>query len=86
LRVYIGCSGFYYRDWVGTFYPPRLKREEWLSYYGKFFNVLELNASFYRFPDRATVKSLLERTSKLRFALKAHRVFTHREELLPRGR
>jgi uncharacterized protein YecE (DUF72 family) len=63
---------------VGTFYPPRLKRQEWLSYYGKFFNVLELNASFYRFPDRATVKSLLERTSKLRFALKAHRVFTHK--------
>jgi uncharacterized protein YecE (DUF72 family) len=78
LRVYIGCSGFYYRDWVGTFYPPRLKRQEWLSYYEKFFNVLELNASFYRFPDRATVKSLLERTSKLRFALKAHRVFTHK--------
>jgi len=63
---------------VGTFYPSRLKREEWLSYYGKFFNVLELNAPFYRFPDRATVKSLLERTSKLRFALKAHRVFTHK--------
>lgn len=63
---------------MGTFYPPRIKREEWLSYYGKFFNVLELNASFYRFPDRATVKSLLERTSKLRFALKAHRVFTHK--------
>ncbi len=78
MKVYIGCSGFYYKDWVGFFYPPSLKRQEWLSYYQRFFSVLELNASFYRFPDRKTVKSLLERTSNLRFALKAHRVFTQK--------
>jgi Uncharacterized conserved protein len=78
LKVYVGCSGFYYRDWVGVFYPPNLKRQEWIRYYEKFFNVLELNSSFYRFPDRSSIKSLLERTSKLRFSVKAHQVFTHR--------
>ncbi|WP_448587925.1 DUF72 domain-containing protein [Thermocrinis sp.] len=78
MKVYVGCSGFYYKDWVGVFYPPSLKRQEWIKYYEKFFNVLELNSSFYRFPDRRSVKSLLERTNRLRFSLKAHQVFTHR--------
>jgi uncharacterized protein YecE (DUF72 family) len=39
---------------------------------------LNLTPPFTDFPDRRTVRSLLERTSKLRFALKANRVFTHR--------
>ncbi|WP_448583656.1 DUF72 domain-containing protein [Thermocrinis sp.] len=78
MKIYVGCSGFYYRDWVGAFYPPNLKRQEWIKYYERFFSVLELNSSFYRFPDRSSVKSLLERTSRLRFSVKAHQVFTHR--------
>ncbi len=39
--------------------------------------MVEINSSFYNFPNRSTVKSLLSRTSSLRFAFKAHRTFTH---------
>ncbi len=77
MRVYIGCSGFFYKDWVGGFYPPLLKREDYIRFYSKYFEVVEINSSFYNFPNRGAVKSMLSRTSSLKFAFKAHRVFTH---------
>ncbi|MFN3471427.1 MAG: DUF72 domain-containing protein [Aquificaceae bacterium] len=77
MRVYVGCSGFFYRDWVGVFYPPLLKREDYIWFYSKYFEVVEINSSFYNFPNRGTVKSMLSRTSTLKFAFKAHRTFTH---------
>ncbi|SHK40795.1 DUF72 domain-containing protein [Thermocrinis minervae] len=77
MRVYIGCSGFYYPEWIGLFYPPHIKRDELLRYYEKYFVVVELNFSFYRFPDRGTLKSMLSRTRELKFSLKANRLFTH---------
>lgn len=77
MKVYVGCSGFSYEDWRGVFYPHNLKREEFIVYYSKFFNVLELNFSFYSFPSRGTIKSFLSRSKDLRFSVKAHRSFTH---------
>ena len=77
MRVYVGCSGFFYRDWVGVFYPHILKREDYIRFYSKYFEAVEINASFYAFPNRGNVKSMLSRTSSLRFAFKANRIFTH---------
>lgn len=77
MKVYVGCSGFFYKDWVGRFYPPRLKREDYIRFYARYFEVVEINSSFYEFPNRENVKSMLSRSSKLRFAFKANRLFTH---------
>jgi len=65
---------------VGLFYPPRLKKEEFIVYYARFFNIVELNFSFYSFPSRGNVKSFLSRTKELKFSVKAHRIFTHKRE------
>lgn len=85
MRVYVGCSGFYYKDWVGNFYPTSLKREDYLRFYAKHFEVVEVNASFYTFPNRGTVKSMLSRAPNLRFAFKAHRSFTHTRNYTEEG-
>jgi uncharacterized protein YecE (DUF72 family) len=45
---YLGCSGFYYNHWKGTFYPQNLAKTKWLNYYTGFFNTLEVNNTFYR--------------------------------------
>lgn len=77
MKVYVGCSGFFYRDWVGPFYPPNLRREDFIRFYSKFFEVVEINSSFYSFPNRGNIKSMLQRSGTLKFSFKAHRVFTH---------
>lgn len=76
-NLHIGCSGFSYKDWKGTFYPSNIDQSEMITYYEKFFDVVEINYTFYTMPHPYTVRSFLEKTKKLRFAIKVNRVFTH---------
>lgn len=73
----IGCSGFSYRDWVGTFYPPGMRKSELLGFYERFFSVVEVNYTFYSMPHPYTMETFLERSRRLKFAVKVHRLFTH---------
>ena len=73
----IGCSGFSYTDWKGVFYPNSIHQSEMILYYEKFFDVLELNFSFYRMPERDQIRSFLEKTKRLEFSIKAPSLFTH---------
>lgn len=76
-RIYIGCSGFSYKDWRGVFYPSNLQQSEFITYYERFFDVLEVNYTFYSMPHTYTVGSFLERSKRLRFSVKVNRIFTH---------
>ena len=73
----IGCSGFSYRDWMGTFYPAGTRKSELLSFYERYFSVVEVNYTFYSMPHPYTMEGFLERTKRLRFAVKVNRLFTH---------
>ncbi|MCP4674270.1 MAG: DUF72 domain-containing protein [Deltaproteobacteria bacterium] len=76
--ICIGTSGFDYADWRGFFYPKKLLRKTWLSYYSKRFHALELNFSYYRMPNQGQLASMVDRTDgKVEFAVKAHRSMTH---------
>jgi uncharacterized protein YecE (DUF72 family) len=67
---------------VGKFYPAGLKSGEWLAYYAKHFNTVEVNMSFYRFPFKNMLKGWYNRTPKnFRFTLKANRLITHVKRL-----
>lgn len=76
-KVYVGCSGFSYKDWRGTFYPSSLDQSEFITYYERFFEVLEVNYTFYTMPHRHTFEGFLEKTRRLKFSVKANRIFTH---------
>ncbi len=70
--IRLGTSGFSYDDWVGAFYPPGLPKREWLAYYAREFDTVELNVTYYRIPDRRTVVGWTERTPPgFLFAVKA---------------
>ena len=78
-EVRIGCSGWSYGDWRdGAFYPPRLSPHDRLRYYATQFETVELNASFYRLPARATAERwAAEVPDSFRFAVKVSRYLTH---------
>lgn len=76
--IRLGTSGFSYDDWVGAFYPPELPKREWLAYYAREFDTVELNVTYYRIPDRRTVVGWIERTPPgFLFAVKAFGGLTH---------
>ena len=76
--MYTGTSGFSYQDWVGPFYPGGMPRQEWLFYYSREFNALELNSTYYAIPGLATMKSLASKTGAgFQFSVKANQEMTH---------
>ena len=60
--IYIGTSGFSYDDWREVFYPSRLAKRDFLTFYSGNFPALELNSSYYAIPSPALIRSLIERT------------------------
>jgi uncharacterized protein YecE (DUF72 family) len=80
--VRIGCSGWNYKSWRGTFYPERLPAARWLDYYAKQFDTVEINNTFYRLPERSTFAAWrAEVPPAFLFAVKASRFLTHMKRL-----
>ncbi len=76
--IRLGTSGFSYDDWVGPFYPADLPKRDWLGFYAREFDTVELNVTYYRVPDQRTVAGWVERTPPdFLFAVKAHGGLTH---------
>jgi uncharacterized protein YecE (DUF72 family) len=74
----IGCSGWNYDDWRGTFYPLRAPRRRWLELYAEHFDTVEVNTTFYRLPRRDAVAAWVQQTPQgFIFAVKASRYLTH---------
>ncbi len=78
----IGCSGWNYRDWRGSFYPQREPVRRWLELYAERFDTVEVNATFYRLPSREAVAGWVAQTPRsFTFAIKASRYLTHVKRL-----
>ena len=76
--ILIGTSGYDYTEWKGLFYPEKLPRKDYLSFYSTQFNALELNNTFYSMPTRQRILSYIERSeSRLHFSIKMPKTFTH---------
>lgn len=78
MEWHIGCSGFHYKDWKGKFYPEDLPQRKWFDYYCEHFKTLELNVTFYRFPQLSFLQNWYGKSPvDFRFAVKAPRAITH---------
>ena len=78
----IGCSGFLYKDWKGEFYPEGLAQSKWFNYYASQFNTLELNVTFYRFPQLKTLENWYAKSPEtFKFSIKVPRLITHYKQL-----
>lgn len=76
--LYIGTSGFSYRDWVGVFYPEGMKPQDYLAFYSERFSCVELDFTYYRQPSPATMRSMSKKVPKdFKFTVKAHKSLTH---------
>lgn len=82
-RAIIGTSGWNYKHWgEGVFYPPGMRAKEWLSYYSKYFESVEINNTFYRLPPPEIFASWYKETPpRFIFSVKANRFLTHLKKL-----
>lgn len=49
-QVFIGSTSWGDKEYVGEVYPKKTKAKDFLAAYGKQFNAIELNTTFYRMP------------------------------------
>lgn len=82
MNIYIGTSGFGYREWKGKFYPEKTEPGEMLRFYGKRFKTVEINNTFYRMPREDMLLSWAEQVpDDFVFSIKAPQVITHLKQL-----
>ena len=82
MNVLVGTSGWSYKEWKGSFYPPKLPAEEMLRFYSRYFPTVEVNNSFYRIPAERVLAGWAEQVPEsFRFVMKASRRVTHNNRL-----
>jgi uncharacterized protein YecE (DUF72 family) len=76
--LFVGTSGWQYRDWRGAFYPDNVPVSHWLEEYSTRFPTVENNGTFYRLAARETFAAWRTRTpTGFLMAVKASRYLTH---------
>jgi uncharacterized protein YecE (DUF72 family) len=81
-RLFVGTSGFAYKEWKGHFYPADLKDSEMLPFYGSKLSSVEINYTFRRFPVEKTLRRWADQAPDgFRLGLKAHGRITHTRRL-----
>ena len=86
MKLWVGTSGYSYKEWLGNFYPERLAAKEMLRFYASRLPSVEINNTFYRLPKESMLKSWAEQVpAEFRFVLKAPQRITHVKRLKDAG-
>jgi uncharacterized protein YecE (DUF72 family) len=82
MNLHVGTSGYSYKEWKGSFYPEKISAKDMLRFYSERLSTVEINATFYRLPQKSTLENWKEQVPKnFRFALKAPQRITHFKRL-----
>jgi uncharacterized protein YecE (DUF72 family) len=86
MNLYVGTSGYSYKEWKGTFYPEGLPQKSMLRFYGERFRTVEINNTFYRMPKASVLEAwAADVPPEFRFVLKAPQRITHMQRLKDAG-
>ena len=82
MNLYVGTSGYSYKEWKGSFYPEKLPAKDMLRFYSERLSTVEINATFYRMPQKSMLENWKEQVpGTFRFSLKAPQRITHFKRL-----
>jgi len=82
IEIFVGTSGYGYKEWKGKFYPEKILPKEMLRFYSERLRTVEINNSFYQMPTERILSSWAEQVPEdFIFAIKAPQVITHLKQL-----
>ncbi|UCG04309.1 MAG: DUF72 domain-containing protein [Candidatus Heimdallarchaeota archaeon] len=74
--IHLGCAGWSYQHWRGTFYPRNVENE--LTFYSNYSLLNEINTTFYRIPSESMINRWYHSTpDDFIFSAKLTREVTH---------
>lgn len=82
MQIYVGTSGYGYKEWKGKFYPEKISPKEMLRFYSERLSAVEINNTFYHMPTESVLVSWAGQVpTGFVFALKAPQIITHLKRL-----
>ncbi len=79
---YIGATGWSMRDWKGVIYPGNAKTNQYLHFYSRQFNSIEMNTTHYRLPKTALIEKWKTAVpDDFKFCPKVWKNISHRKEM-----
>jgi len=82
MKLYVGTSGFSYKEWKGSFYPEKIRADAMLAYCSSQFLAVEINNTFHRMPKPGLLESWASQVPpEFRFVLKGSQSITHMRRL-----
>ena len=82
MKLYIGTSGYSYKEWKGIFYPEKISPKDMLRFYSERFGTVEINNTFYHMPTESVLTSWASQVpDDFIFAFKAPQAITHFKRL-----
>jgi len=79
-QIFIGCPVWGDKSFVGKVYPFKTKSSDFLKYYCRQFNTIELNATHYQVPSVTTIKKWVNvATQGFHFCPKWPQLVSHKE-------
>ena len=82
MPLFVGTSGYSYKEWKGSFYPEKLPAKEMLAYYASRLPAVEINNTFYRLPQKSGLENWRDQVPEsFRFSVKASQRITHFKRL-----
>jgi uncharacterized protein YecE (DUF72 family) len=80
--IRVGVGGWSFAPWRDNFYPRGLPRAQELAFASQNLSAIEINATFYRTQSPESFRRWANETpDDFVFAIKAHRLTTHRKRL-----
>lgn len=84
MTLFVGTSGWAYKEWKPDFYPQDLPQSRFLEHYAQQLSACEINATFYRIQSESTFeKWAAAAPDDFRYSIKAHRRITHWRSMVP---
>lgn len=79
-NVFLGTSGWSYKDWIGPFYAE--KHRSMLRAYSKVFQTVEIDSTFYRYPSKGMVMGWVKYSPEgFVYSAKMPKLITHKKKL-----
>jgi uncharacterized protein YecE (DUF72 family) len=84
MGLFIGTSGWAYKEWKPDFYPADVPQRAFLEHYGSRLGACEINATFRRMQSPETITKWRDSVpDSFRFSTKAHQGLTHTKKIAP---
>lgn len=81
MTLFVGTSGWAYKEWKPEFYPADLPQSRFLEHYATKLTAVEINATYHRRQELSTLKKWVDAVpDDFRFVVKGHRAITPRAD------